>query len=71
MTFFYLLSQCNYDWERAKEILYSLDDRKIVFINSMLSKQSPRTFGDTSFPGSQTIKSFDLRNYLSSKRGKS
>lgn len=63
MTFYFLLQECNYDWNKAKNILYSLNDLQIQFINYMNRKfRREASFGSTSTKPYEVIKSFNLRN---------
>jgi len=59
MIFFFLLRETGYDWPKAREVFYSLDDLKITWLGEVLRRETGR-FNKVYPPGS-TVKSFDLR----------
>ena len=73
MSFFYLLKENGYNWEKSRDIFYSLTEPQILLLNTMAAKEAQRIEDearereskvnrDAKFGGSQSHKqSFNLR----------
>jgi hypothetical protein len=68
MSFFYLLKENGFEWEKAKEIFYSLTDPQILWLNEATRKENQRIQdeaedrkNDSKFGTETNKKSFNLR----------
>ena len=72
MSFFYILKNNNFDWEKSRDIFYGLTEPQIMWFNIASAKEARRIADEqekesnrqnTGFGGTTTHKkSFDLRS---------